>query len=287
MAEVVGTSTAVDTPGVRGESAQWNGIQGETTADGFAGVVGLAREGVNSHGVLGSSFKANGVLGVSAADGAAGVTGVNDVGDGPGLNGRSVRGAGVQGASTESTGVFGITTAAGHAGVTGINDSGGIGVLGRGRIAGRFEGDVEVTGDLSIPNADCAEEFDIAGDELIQPGTVMVLSDDGSLQPSQRAYDTRVAGVISGAGTYKPGIVLDKQATDGIRQAIALLGKVYCQVDADQASIAIGDMLTTSATPGHAMRATDPSRAFGAVIGKALGSLPSGRGLVPVLVALQ
>jgi hypothetical protein len=46
-------------------------------------------------------------------------------------------------------------------------------------------------------------------------------------------------------------------------------------------------MLTTSSTPGHAMRATDPGRAFGAVIGKALGSLPSGRGLVPVLVALQ
>ena len=59
MAEVVGTSTAVDTPGVRGESSQWNGIQGETTADGFAGVVGLAREGIVSHGVLGSSFKAD------------------------------------------------------------------------------------------------------------------------------------------------------------------------------------------------------------------------------------
>ena len=183
--------------------------------------------------------------------------------------------------------MFGITTATGHAGVTGVNEVGGVAILGRGVVAGRFEGNGRVLGgDLSVPNADCAEEFDIVGDELIQPGTVMVLGDDSGVK-TEHAYDHRVAGVISGAGAYKPGIVLDKQATGGNRQAIALLGKVTCQVDADQASITIGDMLTTSGTPGHAMRATDQTRAFGAVIGKALGSLSAGRGLVPVLVALQ
>jgi hypothetical protein len=35
------------------------------------------------------------------------------------------------------------------------------------------------------------------------------------------------------------------------------------------------------------MKATDPGRAFGAVIGKALGPLQEGRGLIPILVALQ
>jgi hypothetical protein len=65
------------------------------------------------------------------------------------------------------------------------------------------------------------------------------------------------------------------------------MGKVYCKVDATDAAIAVGDLLTTSRTPGHAMKAEDPVRAFGAVIGKALRPLSGGLGLVPVLVALQ
>jgi hypothetical protein len=47
--------------------------------------------------------------------------------------------------------------------------------------------------------------------------------------PSKRAYDKQVAGVISGAGDYKPGIVLDKQQSSKTRKPIALLGKVYCK----------------------------------------------------------
>jgi hypothetical protein len=66
-----------------------------------------------------------------------------------------------------------------------------------------------------------------------------------------------------------------------------MTGKVWCKVDAESGPVQLGDLLTTSSTPGHAMRADDQSRAFGAVIGKALGSLASGRGLIPVLVALQ
>jgi hypothetical protein len=49
----------------------------------------------------------------------------------------------------------------------------------------------------------------------------------------------------------------------------------------------VGDLLTTSPTPGHAMKATDPLRAFGAVLGKALLPLRSGQGLIPVLIAMQ
>ena len=68
---------------------------------------------------------------------------------------------------------------------------------------------------------------------------------------------------------------------------IALAGRVCCQVDAGYGAICVGDLLTTSATPGHAMKVDDPASAFGAVIGKALGSLASGTGLIPVLVTLQ
>jgi hypothetical protein len=71
------------------------------------------------------------------------------------------------------------------------------------------------------------------------------------------------------------------------RVPIALIGKVYCKVDAQYAPIEVGDLLTTSPTPGHAMKAEDPLQAFGSVIGKALRSLANGQGLLPVLVALQ
>jgi hypothetical protein len=161
-------------------------------------------------------------------------------------------------------------------------------LLGRGgRLAGRFEGDVEVTGDIRLLNADCAEDFDIGVDLSVEPGTVMVLGEEGALFPSLHAYDKRVAGVISGAGDYKPGIVLDKQESGSNRQPVALLGKVFCKVDAQYGAIAVGDLLTTSRTPGHAMKADDPLKAFGSVIGKALRPLAAGQGLIPILIALQ
>jgi hypothetical protein len=163
----------------------------------------------------------------------------------------------------------------------------GPGIFGKGAPAGRFEGDVEVTGDIRLLNADCAEDFDIAGVETVEPGTVMVLGEEGVLTPSDRAYDKRVAGVVSGAGDYRPGIVLDKQAAHGNRSPIALLGKVFCKVDAGLAPVEVGDLLTTSDMPGHAMKADDSTKAFGSVIGKALRPLTKGQGLIPILIALQ
>ena len=141
-------------------------------------------------------------------------------------------------------------------------------------------------GDIILRNADCAEEFDLAADEAL-PGTVVVIGGDGRLHASTTAYDRRVAGVISGAGACRPGIVLDRNPSTSPRGPVALIGKVFCKVDADYGAIEVGDLLTTSPTTGHAMRAEDAARAFGAVIGKALGSHESGLGLVPVLVAMQ
>jgi hypothetical protein len=115
----------------------------------------------------------------------------------------------------------------------------------------------------------------------------MVLGEAGVLKPSDCAYDKRVAGVVSGADGYKPGIVLDKQPAQENRSPIALLGKVFCKLDAGPAPVEVGDLLTTSETPGHAMKACDPAKAFGSVIGKALRPLAGGRGLIPILIALQ
>jgi hypothetical protein len=165
--------------------------------------------------------------------------------------------------------------------------------LGRGKIAGRFEGDVQITGnvrasDFFLEGGDCAEDFDSLGTvEQNEPGTVMVIDQCGALQQSQKAYDKRVAGVVSGAGDLKPGIVLDKRQSQEGRIPVALLGKVYCKVDAQYSPIDVGDLLTTSPTPGFAMVASDPGKAFGAVIGKALRPMTTGQGMIPILIALQ
>jgi hypothetical protein len=115
----------------------------------------------------------------------------------------------------------------------------------------------------------------------------MVLEREDRLTPCKASYDRKVAGVVSGARDCRPGIVLNRRPGNVNRAPIALVGKVYCRVDATLGAIDIGDLLTTSSTPGHAMRATDPQRAFGAVIGKALEPLADGKGLIPILVALQ
>jgi hypothetical protein len=115
----------------------------------------------------------------------------------------------------------------------------------------------------------------------------MVLDDDGSVRPCDTAYDPRAVGVVSGAGPYRPAIVLDRREEDPDRAQIALIGKVCCNVDATFAPIRVGDLLTSSPTRGHAMKATDPLAAFGAVIGKATEPLSDGRGQIRILVTLQ
>jgi len=146
--------------------------------------------------------------------------------------------------------------------------------------------------------ADFAENFDVnvelAGSEEITAKVEagMVVSIDpaspGKLQLSARSYDRRVAGIISGAGGVKPGMVMSQAGTlaDG-RHPVALSGRVYCWVDASQGAVEPGDLLTTSGTLGHAMKVTDANKAQGAIIGKAMTGLKEGKGLVLVLVTLQ
>jgi hypothetical protein len=148
-------------------------------------------------------------------------------------------------------------------------------------------GELAVGGDIILANADCAEDFDVANAEAATPGTVMVIGADGVLVPSSRAYDKGVVGVVSGAGDYKPGVTLDKRPCSDNRLPISLLGKVYCKATAEPGAIEAGDLLTTSPVCGHAMKSSEPSKAFGTVIGKALRPLREGRGLIPILIALQ
>jgi hypothetical protein len=281
MGNLVGDSAIANVPAVTGTnnapganvSTAGRGVEGNS--DSGVGVLGQSKSGVT---VFGNSTDGPGVFGHS--ENAEGVHGETNSLVSPGVAGFGLKGG---------TGVFGHCSngLAMHA----VADQ-GIALLAEakgpaGSIAGQFNGDVVVTGDVILQNADCAEDFDIAGLEGAEPGSVMVIGHDNALRQSEQAYDKRAAGVVSGAGDFKPGIVLDRREPVQSRKSIALLGKVYCKADASRAPIEVGDLLTTSPTPGHAMKATDPVRAFGAVIGKALRPLRGGQGLIPILVALQ
>jgi hypothetical protein len=177
--------------------------------------------------------------------------------------------------------------------VSATNNGGGYGLWAKAKTAGYFEGNVEVKGDVVLLDGagDCAERFDVEADAAIGPGTVMVLDESELLRACERGYDKRVVGVLSGAGDLRPGLILDPYKERGdsshTRMPLALVGRVYCKVDAQYAPVEIGDLLTSSPTRGHAMKASDSSLAFGAVIGKALRGQKSGRGLIPILIALQ
>jgi hypothetical protein len=141
---------------------------------------------------------------------------------------------------------------------------------------------------LEIAGADLAEKFPVSGQS--EPGTVVVIDPDrpGALRPSQLGYDSRVAGVVSGAGGLSVGAVLGHCTPEPDAQPIALSGRVWTWCDATEHAIEPGDLLTTSGRPGHAMKAVDPSRAHGAVLGKAMSHLARGEtGLVLVLINLQ
>ena len=159
-----------------------------------------------------------------------------------------------------------------------------------------YTGDVWVSNNCSVATltirggADLAEPFSMSAAQLeMQPGSVVVIDDQhpGQLKLSDQPYDTRVAGVVSGANGIHPGIQMQQQGLLGGGRNVALSGRVYVRADASYGTIRPGDFLTTSATPGYAMKVTDHVRAQGAILGKAMTGLSDGTGMVLVLVTLQ
>ncbi len=136
--------------------------------------------------------------------------------------------------------------------------------------------------------ADLAEPFPMK-EEVLEKGSVVVIDEEhpGRLKRSTRAYDRRVAGIVSGANGINPGISLRQEGVMESGQNVALSGRVYVQADTSNGEIEAGDMLTSSDIAGRAMKATDWDRAHGAVVGKAMSSLHEKQGTVLVLVTLQ
>jgi len=136
---------------------------------------------------------------------------------------------------------------------------------------------------------DYSETFPTAQQD-IAPGMVMVIDPvyKGRLAMSTEAYDSKVAGIVAGAKGLGSGVRLGSSAGDEGDHAVALAGRVYCNVDARYGDVESGDLLTTSPTPGHAMVVKDFSKAQGAILGKAMESLSGGvKGQILVLVTLQ
>jgi hypothetical protein len=135
---------------------------------------------------------------------------------------------------------------------------------------------------------DYAEAVNAKGSrKSYEPGDVLVIGDgaEGEVQKSAEPYSTMVAGIFA----TKPGVIGRRQSLlkDGEEIPMAMVGIVPTKVTAENGSIKRGDLLVTSSTTGYAMKGTDRSRLVGAVIGKAMGSLDTGTGVIEVLVTLQ
>ena len=144
-----------------------------------------------------------------------------------------------------------------------------------------------MSGNISAKYQDLAEW--VESPQELAAGTVVVLDTTKSNQviAATRAYDTRVAGVIS----LNPGITLGEQEQG--RVLVATTGRVKMKVDTANGAIQIGDLLVTSDKEGIAMKSLPvviggvSIHRPGTLIGKALEPLAQGTGEILVLLSLQ
>lgn len=137
---------------------------------------------------------------------------------------------------------------------------------------------------------DYAEVFELATREGVVPGTIMSADTSlgGATRPSGGAYDPKVLGVISGAGGLKSALAIGTREDGTSDLPIALMGQVYVRASSENGAIRPGDLLVASSAPGVAMRASDPARMSGAIVGKAMDTFapddPRAEGLVRMFV---
>ena len=262
--------------GVYGHSWSDNGIGVYASAP-ITGVYSIVTDSTYGRGVVGSSPYV-GVWGESTSTYAAGVQGWNVNGAGVsgyggtwGVYGKTHTGTAIYAQVTNSSG----TLMRGYTGALGGHVVFRLDSTGRGFFNGGYE-----TG-----GADVAEFIAVTGNP--QPGDVVEIDPDhpGQFRLASTPNSTAVAGVIS----TKPGASLgavDPASVENTGPQLALVGNVPVKVSAENGAIHPGDLLVASSTPGHAMRAP-VNPAPGTVIGKALGSLESGTGIIQMLAMLR
>lgn len=278
----------------------------------------------NAYGVFGWSVIAINGAGVwGQADAVAGASNVGVYGESKGDAGTGVEGYANNSASGDGTGVYGLTNAPNGAGVWGDSQAttgSNIGVYGSVSVttgvAGQFDSPTNGTillgrsggasktkvfrvdstgkgffnGGTQTGGADFAESVDVLGDPAqYEPGDVLMIDETGHrrLSLATGAYSTKVAGIYS----TKPGVLATPHTMEDPQLAnevpLAIVGIVPCKVSAENGAIHAGDLLVTSTRPGYAMKGTEVRKMMGAVLGKALGSLDRGTGVIEVLVSLH
>lgn len=148
--------------------------------------------------------------------------------------------------------------------------------------------DVLAKGTFRGNYSDLAENY--ISEQALEPGDVVCFASNSDLiVRSERPNDLTVCGIIS----TKPGMLLNSDIDNPDERLfpVALSGRVPCKVTDQNGPIRHGDLLTSSSTPGHAMKARpieiDGQALFrpGTIIGKALGSHTSGAGVIDVFVS--
>jgi hypothetical protein len=286
-AGVFGRSTAPSTggnlltPGVWGSSQHGVGVLGHA-ATGF--------------GVYGNT-PGSGTAGVGQVYGVYGATSAPSQGQGYGGFFESSTGAGVFGRSTAlltgnnlfAPGVWGFS----QNGAAIYGQAGGVG-----SVAGLFVGNVVIDGNLTVTGSKGGYVVDLAlndGFEPLSRGDLVVVTGVGEpvfgnipvplVRKADSEASTAVIGVVDQAEGRSPELD-DGLIHPGEYLRLVTLGAfVAVKVDAGFGAVEPGDLLVSSLTPGHAMRADRPET--GTVVGKALSSLERGTGTVPILVALQ
>ena len=134
--------------------------------------------------------------------------------------------------------------------------------------------------------ADIAERYHADSGDYA-PGDVLVFGGENEVTISNSMLDKRIAGVVS----TEPYAIMNHphrhpELTDSSHPALALVGRVPCEVVGE---INKGDLMVSSATPGHACAWTEEgSPPAGSIIGKAIeNKTGTGEGVIEVLIGVR
>jgi hypothetical protein len=265
----IGTGAAIT-----GQTTSGIGVQGSSFGSNSFGVYGTSADGIG----VGAASDYVAVYGAGTMDESIGVSGDGGA-HGSGVSGFSYAGRGVNGSTHSGSALSALTVdgnlllgqAEGHPNVNVFR----VDATGRAFANGGYQ----------AGGADVAEF--IASSDEPAPGDVVEIDRnmDGRFRKSRTPNSTAVAGVISTLPGMSVGATRPADAENAGPQ-LALVGRVPVNATAENGPIRRGDLLTSSSTPGYAMRA--PLRpAPGTIIGKALSPLGEGKGRIQMLVMLR
>ena len=289
-----------------------DGIRGTTSSEDLSDASVRGNNYGSGNGVYGSSINGNGVRGWGGAAGAFGGYFVNDYngtaliayGGGWGKDKATVRAHNLTAPSMHGMGAWISNNSDYHTahfynanvgGVLYLQNSGDADGNGGGDFITAVNGAqndaqfvVKSSGEafsdvgFNTPAMDFAEMLPAV--DGLEAGDVLAIGPDGKLSRSSERYQATVAGVYSTQPGFVGGREVEGAASGTI--PLAVVGVVPVKVSAENGPIVPGDLLVASSTAGHAMKA-GPSAPQGTIIGKALGKLEAGTGVVKMLVTLR